>query len=289
MSWEKTISGSSRTWKQTARSSSPVGPALTLSAPIRRRSWATRSSCGGTDPAHRRGCRRNAWTGESTIRSGCAAIAPGLRSGPSDAVVDGDGEALHTGSARRPHSCAGGLRRPDSPSIVDPLSTPSTSDSVVAPPACDEGAVRYELSVTTRASSGCFDRMRSTPSCSCVPLLVQHRSGGLWILNSRALAAIEVDLVCRCPLRTRCRGRQSAAPGAWTISSVPEPPCLRWVEIGAELRRLPEVTRRSRTHRDERRRLDAPARASTAQWLMGPLGSSSRVRRGGRRGQVHPR
>jgi predicted amidohydrolase YtcJ len=77
---------------------------------------------------------------------------------------------------------------------VDPVSTPSaTSFAAALRLAAARGPVRavgYHESV-----SGLLDRDVLDAIVPGVPVRVQHRSGGLWVLNSRALAGIEAERV----------------------------------------------------------------------------------------------
>jgi predicted amidohydrolase YtcJ len=118
-------------------------------------------------------------------------IAPRLRSGPSDVVVDGDGGALITGlHDHHIHvlALAAARRSVD----VGPSSTPSGRAFVAAlRAAATLGPVRavgYHESVF-----GPLDRDALDAILPDTPARVQHRGGGLWILNSRALATIEPD------------------------------------------------------------------------------------------------
>ena len=118
-------------------------------------------------------------------------VAPRLAPQPSDVVVEGDGGALISGlhdhhihvlalAAARRSVDVGPLSTPDGPAFIAALRAAAARGGV--------RAVGYHESVF-----GSLDRDALDTVVPDVPARVQHRTGGLWILNSRALATIEPD------------------------------------------------------------------------------------------------
>jgi predicted amidohydrolase YtcJ len=116
-------------------------------------------------------------------------IAARLRPRPSDAVVDGDGGALIAGLHDH-HIHVLALAAARRSVEVGPANAPSRSAFIAAlQDAATRGPVRavgYHESVF-----GPLDRDALDTILPDIPARVQHRSGGLWILNSRAIAAID--------------------------------------------------------------------------------------------------
>ncbi|MDQ1447528.1 MAG: hypothetical protein QOC79_499, partial [Actinomycetota bacterium] len=118
-------------------------------------------------------------------------IAPRVRPRPFDAVVDGDGGALIAGLHDH-HIHVLALAAARRSVEVGPANAPSGSAFIAAlQDAATRGPVRavgYHECVFGPLDRDALDRILPD-----IPARVQHRSGGLWILNSRAIAAIEPD------------------------------------------------------------------------------------------------
>jgi predicted amidohydrolase YtcJ len=160
-------------------------------------------------------------------------IAPRLRPGPSDAVVDGAGGALIAGlHDHHIHvlALAAARRSVD----VGPSHTPSRTAFIEALRAsAARGPVRavgYHETV-----SGPLDRDALDAIVPDLPARVQHRSGGLWILNSRALAAIGPDRLADVRFERDAAGRHTGRVwrGDDLVRAANDVPPVE--EIGAEL------------------------------------------------------
>jgi predicted amidohydrolase YtcJ len=133
-----------------------------------------------------------ATTADVRVEAGVVSdITSHLRAGPDDDVVDGEGGALIPGLHDH-HVHVLSLARARSSVAVGPRDTPSRAAFVSALRAAStRGAVRatgYHERVY-----GPLDREVLDTLVQGVPVRVQHRSGGLWVLNTPALNAVDPE------------------------------------------------------------------------------------------------
>ena len=160
-------------------------------------------------------------------------VGPQLRCEPSDAVVEGDGGAL-IGGLHDHHIHVLALAAARESVDVDPSIVASRPAFVAALRAAGaRGPVRavgYHDRVFGRLDRDALDAILPD-----TPVRVQHRSGGLWILNSRALAAIAPDRLADVRFERDDTGRHTGRlwRGDDLLRAGTDVPSV--VEIGAEL------------------------------------------------------
>ncbi len=171
-----------------------------------------------------------------------AEVAPRLEPSPGEAVVDARGGALLPGlHDHHLHLFALARAResvPCGPPRVRHASGLAAALRTARPDAT--GWIRgvgYHESVAGELDRRALDHLRDD-----LPVRIQHRSGALWILNSRALEALEIG-GAHPPRGVECDGRGRPTGrlfrlDAWLRSRLPPPPPLALDAVGAELARL---------------------------------------------------
>ncbi|MDQ1384476.1 MAG: hypothetical protein QOG65_1855, partial [Actinomycetota bacterium] len=197
-------------------------------------------------------------------------IAPHVRPRRSDAVIHGDGGALIAGLHDH-HIHVIALAAARGSVDVGPVNTPSARMFVTAlRAAATHGPVRavgYHESVF-----GQLDRDALDAIVPDIPARVQHRSGGLWILNSRALAAITPDRLADVRFERDDTGRPTGRlwRGDELVRAMHDVPFV--TEIGTELAAagVTSITDATATNDGEtiERLRELPQRVR----VMGPLG-----------------
>ena len=138
-----------------------------------------------------------------------AGVAPSLRPAPGEEVVDGDGGALIPGLYDHHIHLLATASATDSLAVGPPgvrderaLTAALAGADSVLPPGAWIRAVGYHESV-----AGDLDRVALDRVLPDRPVRVQHRSGARWILNSAAVAALDLDHLDRPGIERDAAGR----------------------------------------------------------------------------------
>ncbi|MDQ1435349.1 MAG: hypothetical protein QOF59_2165 [Actinomycetota bacterium] len=199
-----------------------------------------------------------------------AEIGPHRRPGPSDAVVEGDGGALIAGLHDH-HIHVLALAAARGSVDVGPSGTASGSAFVAAlQAAAVRGPVRavgYHETVFGSLDRDVLDRLLPD-----IPARVQHRSGGLWILNSRALGAIAPDRLADVRFERDDTGRPTGRlwRGDDLVRATNDLPAV--TEIGTELAAAGVTSITDATATNDRETIVRLRELPQRVRVMGPLG-----------------
>ena len=115
------------------------------------------------------------------------AVEPGLRRGPGEQVIDGQGGALIPGLHDHHVHLRAAVAARESVDVTA-VKSPAEFDRVVAAAAAAVTARRWvRVTGWHEPAAGPLSRARLDTLTGPVPVRVQHRSGAMWVLNSAAL------------------------------------------------------------------------------------------------------
>lgn len=115
------------------------------------------------------------------------AVEPGLRRGPGEQVIDGQGGALIPGLHDHHVHLRAAVAARESVDVTA-VKSPAEFDRVIAAAAAAVTARRWvRVTGWHEPAAGPLSRARLDMLTGPVPVRVQHRSGAMWVLNSAAL------------------------------------------------------------------------------------------------------